>query len=224
MSSNLSSISWEDVLSVVSEDKTEELVLGAELFCSRTVTNNDAPDPTDPSVSKSEAILSIKNDGPDAILIEIESADADPIDLLIVNSFGGPIAGNPSIPESGTGAYVDNTANPAPDALNGSALVGEYGRNGGELFDNFQYSTAAITDASLFVTGSNTFFLDVYTETAPIGSTIIVQLESSATSMSTNYPTGRHSRYQGVTTTQNAWERLEFTYIDRLMGQYQIMQ
>ena len=116
-----------------------------------------------------------------------------------------------------SGTFTDNTANPAPSTLNNSALVGKYVRNGDAQFDNIQYATAAIPDASVFTSGSKTFYVDFYTD-APVGTPLLLQLENSNESIPTNFPAGRHSRYQAVTTVQNAWQRLAFTFVDRPDG------
>ena len=113
-----------------------------------------------------------------------------------------------------TGTLQEDVANPNSNAVNGSALVGEYARLGSEQYDNMTYSTAVISDASLFVNGSSNFSIDIYTS-APIGTTIILQLENSSLAVPSNYPTGRHSRYQITTTVQNEWETLVFQYADR---------
>ena len=116
--------------------------------------------------------------------------------------------------ESSVGTLEDNFANPSVDADNGSALVGRYTRDGGAQFDFIEYSTAAIEDADEFVEGNKTFRMDMYTD-APIGTEILVQLESSAIANPTNFPSGRHSTYHAFTTTQNAWENLTFTLAER---------
>ncbi|NJL74911.1 MAG: glycoside hydrolase family 16 protein [Saprospiraceae bacterium] len=116
-----------------------------------------------------------------------------------------------------SGTFTDNAANPAPNDLNNSALVGKYVRNDGAQFDNIQYSTAAIPDASVFTSGSKTFYVDFYTD-APVGTPLLLQLENSNESLPTNFPAGRHSRYQAITTVQNAWQRLAFTFLDRPDG------
>jgi hypothetical protein len=56
----------------------------------------------------------------------------------------------------------------------------------------------------------------VYTS-APVGTEIILQLETS-TATSSNYPTGRHSRYVGKTTVRNQWQRIPFALLDKPDG------
>jgi len=48
-----------------------------------------------------------------------------------------------------------------------------------------------------------------------MGTELLLQLEDSGLATPTNYPTGRHSRYQIFTSTQNQWERIEFPLLDR---------
>lgn len=115
---------------------------------------------------------------------------------------------------STTGTLTEDVANPAPNAVNSSALCGRYTRNSSQQYDVLQYSTTAITDASLYYTNQKKFYIDVYTN-APPNTLILLQLENSATATSSNYPTGRHSRYQAFTTAQNQWQRLAFTPLDQ---------
>ena len=110
-----------------------------------------------------------------------------------------------------TGTLTE-VSNPAPDAVNGSALSGEYVRNSAEQYDVLVYDVSNISDASQYVDKQKKFYMDVYTS-APIGTEVLLQLET-ADATSSNYPTGRHSRYVATITQQNSWERLEFTLLD----------
>lgn len=110
------------------------------------------------------------------------------------------------------GVY-STVSNPSPSGVNTSALSGKYVRNSAVQYDYIQYNTAAITNAADYKTKSKKFYLDVYTS-ATIGKQIIIQLENGSTATSTNYPTGRNSRYIGYTTKQNQWERIIFTLFD----------
>jgi beta-glucanase (GH16 family) len=117
----------------------------------------------------------------------------------------------------GSGVFTDNFANPAPNVVNSSALCGKYVRNGAQQYDALFYDIAAINDGSVFTTGEKKFYIDINTN-APIGSSILLQLENKAQSLPANYPTGRHSRYTAVTTKQNEWERLTFAFTDKPDG------
>lgn len=116
-----------------------------------------------------------------------------------------------------TGTLTEDVANPAPNAVNGSALSGQYDRNASEQYDVLQYTLSAISDADAFVNNQKKFFMDVRSN-APIGTLILLQLENSSSATGSNYPTGRHSRYEAITTVQNQWERLEFVNIDQPDG------
>ena len=48
-----------------------------------------------------------------------------------------------------------------------------------------------------------------------MGTLILLQMESSGRSQPGNYPTGRHSRFQAVTKSQNEWERLKLELLDQ---------
>lgn len=99
----------------------------------------------------------------------------------------------------------------SPDGI---APVISYVRDPNELYDMIYYKTAAITNANDYVSGDKKFYLDIYS-TAPPCTQIIIQLDSLPLAQPDNYPTGRHSRYFAATTVQNAWERLQFDFLDR---------
>lgn len=111
-----------------------------------------------------------------------------------------------------TGTLTE-VANPSPTGINTSAIVGRYVRNSSQQYDVLTYNVSNITDASQYATKTKKFYIDIRTA-APIGTEILLQLETS-TATSSNYPTGRHSRYVVKTTKQNQWERLPFTLVDK---------
>lgn len=116
-----------------------------------------------------------------------------------------------------TGTLDTAFTNPEPNDINPSNLVGRYVRNSGEQFDVLIYdlgSTTIIGDASDFVGGEKSFFMDVRTS-SPVGNKITLQLENSNLAQPDNFPRGRHSRFEAVTTEQSEWHRLEFKFVDR---------
>lgn len=115
------------------------------------------------------------------------------------------------------GSFNQSAANPAADNVNDSPLVARYIRNSSIQWDVIATDTVAISDASAFVSGEKAFYLDVYSD-APIGTKILVQLEDNTVATPTNYPNGRHSNYQTVTSAQNSWQRLRFRMADRIDG------
>ncbi|RIA09399.1 putative secreted protein (Por secretion system target) [Flavobacteriaceae bacterium MAR_2010_72] len=112
-----------------------------------------------------------------------------------------------------TTGVLTEVSNPSPNAINSSAISGKYDRDSGEQYDLVVYDVSTIADASHYVTKNKKFYLDVYTS-APIGTDIILQLETSVATP-TNYPSGRHSRYVATITENNTWQRLAFTLLDR---------
>jgi beta-glucanase (GH16 family) len=114
-----------------------------------------------------------------------------------------------------SGTLVQSSANPAPNAVNGSAVVARYVRNATQLYDVLTAGTTAIPDASSWLKGTRAFYMDVYTD-APLGTTILVQLENGSVATASNYPAGRHSKYAATTTVRNAWQRLKFLLEDRI--------
>ncbi len=119
---------------------------------------------------------------------------------------------------SWTGAFNQAAANPGSDTINSSSVVGQYTRDAGSQWDVIAGTVTDIPNAALFVSGENAFYLDVYTA-APVGTEILIQLENSGTATSSNYPTGRHSKYIAHTSIQQGWERLKFVLEDRIDGQ-----
>lgn len=111
-----------------------------------------------------------------------------------------------------TGTYTANVANPTPNAVNSSSTVASYVRNTAELYDVLFFSTGSnIEDAGLLKNQTQKIQVDVYTN-APIGTIVSLNLENTPLAQAANYPTGRNSSYQAVTTKQNEWETLTFYY------------
>ncbi|MEO1435453.1 MAG: T9SS type A sorting domain-containing protein [Bacteroidota bacterium] len=61
-------------------------------FCEAQVTNN-----MDPAQTSSAVFLTIENTGAQTMKVTVASADADPVDDMLVNAFGGPITGSPAV-------------------------------------------------------------------------------------------------------------------------------
>lgn len=119
--------------------------------------------------------------------------------------------------QSWTGAFNQSFANPAPDSINNSSIVAQYIRSSADQYDVIATSTSVITDVAPFISGDKSFYLDVYTA-APVGTSILVQLENSSVATPTNFPSGRHSSYIAHIQVQNAWQRLKFQLEDRIDG------
>src|SRR6185437_485343 len=111
--------------------------------------------------------------------------------------------------EYANGVYQQQVANPAPDAVNGSSLVGEYTRNSSSQYDVLGFINYYIGNANDFKTGVREFSMDVYSNTPGTG--INLQLEYSPKN-SQAYPTGRHSLYTATTTKTKQWETLTFKF------------
>lgn len=113
-----------------------------------------------------------------------------------------------------SGAYEDNFANPDKSEANPSDLCGSYVRSAASQFDVLVYGTSAITDAKQFVEKKKKFSISLWSD-APVGTEILLQLEDKSITSPENYPSGRHSRFMAVTTVQNAWETVEFEFLDQ---------
>ncbi len=117
---------------------------------------------------------------------------------------------------SSTGTHSE-VSNPAPNTVNSSATSGKYIRNSAEQYDVLVYNpNSTVPDASQYTSKARKFVMDVLTS-APVGTEILLQLET-ADATSSNYPTGRHSRYIGKVTQNESWERMEFNLLDRPDG------
>lgn len=114
-----------------------------------------------------------------------------------------------------TGTLTE-VSNPSATGVNTSAIVGRYVRNSTQQYDVLVYNVSNITDASLYSAKTKKFYTDVYTA-APVGTEILLQLET-ATATSSNYPTGRHSRYVGKVSATNQWQRMVFELLDKPDG------
>lgn len=116
---------------------------------------------------------------------------------------------------SSTGPLTE-VANPAPDALNSSALTGRYVRDIQSQFDVIVYDVSTVVNANDFAEGQMGLSMDLYSD-AFSGKEVLIQLET-ASATADNYPEGRHSRYRARTTKQGEWERLTFELLDRPDG------
>lgn len=112
------------------------------------------------------------------------------------------------------GDYSSDVSNPSSTAPNESALCAKYVRDANAQFDVLIYNVSKITDASEYLDGRRKFYIDIYTD-APVGTEILLQMENDARSQPTNFPTGRHSRFQAFTSVQNQWERIELKFLDQ---------
>lgn len=116
-----------------------------------------------------------------------------------------------------TGQLNQASANPAPNAVNGSPTVAKYVRNAASAYDLVTVATTAVPDAAFYVRGDKAFYLDVYSA-APVGTPMLIQLENGSVATASNYPLGRHSKYIARTKVQNGWQRLKFLLEDRIDG------
>lgn len=109
------------------------------------------------------------------------------------------------------GAY-SIVANPNKTATdpNSSVNVAKYVRDAASSYDALVFKTTAIADAYGFKKNQQKIMMDVYTD-APIGTRLSLNFEVSSTSLPDNWPAGRHSNYEAITTKQNAWETVTFT-------------
>ncbi len=113
------------------------------------------------------------------------------------------------------GTYQQQVANPAPDTVNPSSLVGEYTRNSSSQYDVLGFINYNIGNVNDYTSGAKKFSMDVYSD-AP-GTTINLQLEYTPKN-ALAYPAGRHSLYVATTTKTNQWEHLIFNFSNIIDG------
>ncbi|HSZ71060.1 MAG TPA: family 16 glycosylhydrolase, partial [Cytophagaceae bacterium] len=109
-----------------------------------------------------------------------------------------------------TGTLTEAFSNPLQDALNPSAYVGKYERNTTQTYDVLGVNDIALESALNYENGTDVFFMDILTS-APIGTTITLQLENSALNAGA-YPQGRRSSYIGTVSQQNEWHTVRFNF------------
>lgn len=109
-----------------------------------------------------------------------------------------------------TGTVTENFVNPLEDAVNASPQVVKYERNSNETYDVLAVNDIALETATLYENSSRVFFMDILTS-APVGTSITLQLESSALNGGP-YPQGRRSAYAGTVTKQNEWHTVRFSF------------
>ena len=106
--------------------------------------------------------------------------------------------------------------NSVSDAINSSDTCARYARSI-ELYDVLIIEpNSLILDLPNLVNGTNKMSMKVWS-TSP-GDTIQITLESKTLALPGNYPTGRHSVYIYETDSTNAWENIEFNYVERPDG------
>ncbi len=110
------------------------------------------------------------------------------------------------------GGMTTRYANPDMTSfVNTSSTCAQYVRNPGELWDVLVIiANGPMADVSDYVNGTKTMSVDVYSPAA--GIPVQITLEDSTLAGPTNYPTGRHSIYLGVTTVANGWENIVLTF------------
>jgi beta-glucanase (GH16 family) len=115
----------------------------------------------------------------------------------------------------------DGTANMTITSNNGIYTIDSgvltYTRDLASQWDVISANTSAITDASAFVIGSKAFSMDFNnTNSALIGKQVLIQLENSSVATPSNFPGGRHSKYEAFIEHSNGWQTLRFQMVDRL--------
>lgn len=101
--------------------------------------------------------------------------------------------------------------NPASNPVNSSPTCAKYSRVNETYASIRMYPKRKLSDVTLYATYEPTaprIKMKVFTK-APVGTKVELQLGKRGEN---SYPVGVHSVYQAVTTVQNAWEELSFTF------------
>ena len=111
-----------------------------------------------------------------------------------------------------TYTYFDGNFNVGNDVL-------AYTRASGAQWDVIAADTNSISNAARFVSGEKAFAIDFNnTDAALVGKQVLIQLENNSTATPSNYPTGRHSKYEAFIEHANGWQTLRFRMADRIDG------
>jgi beta-glucanase (GH16 family) len=117
----------------------------------------------------------------------------------------------------------DGTSNMSVTSTNGTYTEGNgvltYTRDSASQWDVISATTSAIPDANSYIIGDKAFQLDINnTNQVLVGKEIIIQLEDSSVATPSNFPGGRHSKYNAYIENANGWQTLRFSLIERLDG------
>jgi beta-glucanase (GH16 family) len=117
--------------------------------------------------------------------------------------------GNDQLTKDFSNGPYSVVVNPSKVAPNTSNNAAKYVRDAASSYDALVFKTTAILDAYGFKNSTKKIMMDIYTD-APIGTRLSLNFEVSSTSLPDNWPAGRHSNYEAITTKQNAWETVTF--------------
>lgn len=110
------------------------------------------------------------------------------------------------------GILDSSSVNPRSNKVNNSPKCAKYIRSASTKYDNIKiYPKRKLMDISPYAThlgNPEKIKMKIYTS-APIGTKVEIQLGKKGDD---NYPSGIHSQYEAITTVQNAWEELTFTF------------
>ncbi|UAA37691.1 glycoside hydrolase family 16 protein [Paraneptunicella aestuarii] len=161
-----------------------------------------------------------------SITVDYASATAGDVSVTVTNSCGThsltvPVFIEPNHPvetvldDFNGSSAVTYTYNDGTFNVSNGELV--YTRNSSAQWDVIAADTSAIANAGAFVSGDKAFTMDINNvDPALIGKQILVQLENNATATPSNYPTGRHSKYEAFIEHANGWQTLRFRMADRI--------
>ena len=114
---------------------------------------------------------------------------------------------------------LDSVAdNPGINSINASARCAKYKRVDTILFDNIKmypfYNLKNVSQYATYLGSPPKIRLKLFT-TAPPGTMIEAQLGNKGDDL---YPSGIHSKYQAITTIQNAWAEIFFSFSEKPQG------
>lgn len=170
----------------------------------------------------------VSGQGTASVQVDFTGASAGSVSVALDNSCGTHQLDVPVFiePDHGMETVLDDfdgTSNMTYTLFDGtedrSGGVLTYTRNSESQWDVIAADTSAIPDAAPFVTGDKAFVMDVNnTDPALVGKQILVQLEDGSTATASNFPTGRHSKFEAFIEHANGWQTLRFRMADRIDG------
>jgi len=170
----------------------------------------------------------VSGQGTSSIQVDFSGATTGSVAVSVDNSCGTHQLEVPLFiePDHGVETVLDDfdgTSNMTYTFFDGtedrSGGVLTYTRNSESQWDVIAADTAAIPDAAPFITGDKAFVMDFNnTDPSLVGKQILIQLEDSSTATSSNFPTGRHSKYEAFIEHSDGWQTLRFRLADRIDG------
>ncbi|WP_371186520.1 family 16 glycosylhydrolase [Thalassotalea maritima] len=120
-------------------------------------------------------------------------------------------------------ADYDGMSNMTLTSANGNYVSADgvltYTRDAASQWDVMAHSTSQVADVQPFLLGDKAFEMDINNlDASLVGKEILIQLEDGSVATPSNYPSGRHSKFQAFVEHANGWQTLRFQLLERIDG------